>query len=176
MTSGTISASSQRSVGVGSRTHTNARSADASPTTTAPDGSVSDCTRSNICRGVAAVSAACSLYPNYVCVRFPDRFEPRSLACLGLRQGPEWGNAFGCLLTTPPSVGEPQRMIRVMRARWPGSVHEGVMKVLLDVINDLPHVPSGIVSVHSTASGRFDDFFIMSRARWWPRRPREAAK
>src|SRR6266851_5452625 len=54
MTSGTLRASSHLRVVDGSRAHTNASIADTSATTTAPDLSVSDCTRSNVAKNMRA--------------------------------------------------------------------------------------------------------------------------
>ena len=53
MTNGALRASSHLSVVEGSRAHPNARIAEMSATTTAPDLSVSDWTRSNIDQGLA---------------------------------------------------------------------------------------------------------------------------
>lgn len=50
------------------------------------------------------------------------------------------------------------------RTRRPCRVHEGIMKVLLDVINDLGDIHCRNVGVQSTTCGRFDDGFVMARA------------
>ena len=55
-------------------------------------------------------------------------------------------------------------MVRVLRARRPGGVHKRVVKVLLDVINDLAGTRCGIVCVQSTPCGRFDDRAMMAGA------------
>src|SRR6266851_821590 len=63
MTNGELSASSHLGAVEGSRAHTNAKIADMSATTTAPDLSVSDCTRSNIGQGPARTSGQLSGSP-----------------------------------------------------------------------------------------------------------------
>ena len=46
----------------------------------------------------------------------------------------------------------------------PRRIHEGVMEVLLDVIDDLADVPRRNVGKQSAPRGRFDDRSVMSRA------------
>ncbi len=80
------------------------------------------------------------------------------------RERTEPGHGLVDAFAAPPPIREPQRVIRMMRTCRPCSVHEGIMKVLLDVINDLGNVHCRNVGMQSPTCGRFDDCFVMASA------------
>jgi len=59
---------------------------------------------------------------------------------VGACERAESDNGLFDAFAAPPPVGEPQRMVRMMRARRPGGVNKRGMEILLDVIDDPVHV------------------------------------
>ena len=80
------------------------------------------------------------------------------------RERAKSGNRLFDAFAAPPPVREPQRVVRMMRTRRPRGVNEGVMVILLDVIDDMIHVPDGIDDMQPVMGGGFNNWLIVAWA------------
>ena len=80
------------------------------------------------------------------------------------RERPESRDGLFSTFAAPPPAREPQRVVRMMRTRRPRSVDERVMEILLDVIDDLVHIPNRIADMQTVTGGGFRNWLAVAWA------------
>jgi hypothetical protein len=93
--------------------------------------------------------------------------EEAAVGCKRLLAGPSPQlpeQRYSCAgsLAAPPALRIPERMIRMLRTRWPTRIHERVMEILLNVVNNTLLEVGWIISEYSNPSDGFLDAWLLT--------------